>query len=135
MKKIAFVFLLIAFISTKLLSQTIEMAYINVHWNADSCQSCCLSMEYVVCISIERMSDHALVAECCDEVGLGVNEYEFACEFPCNEYQTDEFMVYASVRKGCPPNTWCCNGKDPGETVKCNDLINHYDLTYLIIVQ
>lgn len=109
------------FAAVTMQGQSYETAYVHVYWT-NNCESCCIPMGIAVCISIERVSDHQIVGSNCDEVSYGEVDYEISCEFPCNSEEED-FKVYTSVKYGCPPNTECCEGKDPGKDATCSDLI------------
>jgi hypothetical protein len=90
----------------------------------DNCQNyCCTPLVFGACITIERVSDHALILEneCAVESQGTYHTFEF--EFPCSS-ENEEFIVYATVRKGClDPDKECCFGRNTGESGTCGDFI------------
>jgi hypothetical protein len=119
MKKLVLIFAVLFLGTFSISAQSSGTGYVQVTWN--SCDPCCVGMEYYVCITIERISDHEIIVEnLCSEVEA--SPYTFSFDLDCSE--NEYFKVYASVRAGCDgePPTECCYGKNSGVTASCSDL-------------
>lgn len=130
-KKIALVTVILLLSVITAFGQSTETAYVDVYWT-NNCESCCTPMGIAVCIAIERVSDHQIVAQCCEQVSYGLTNYEISCDFPCNN-ENEDFKVYTSVKYGCAPSTECCNGKDPGKDATCSELMEGITVDGIVV--
>ncbi len=105
-------------------AQSTETGYVTVYWDDQCTNDCCSPMVYGACITIERASDHAvIIQDLCATESQG-DHHTFQFDFPCSS-ESEEFIVYATVRKGClDPKTECCFGRNTGQTTTCEELMN-----------
>jgi hypothetical protein len=123
MKKLILVLTFMLFGVPLLIGQSTETGYVTVNW-IDNCEdNCCTPLVFGACITIERVSDHEIILlnECAVESQGTYHTFEF--DFPCS-IESEEFMVYATVRKGClDPQEECCFGRNEGEIATCGEFI------------